>query len=118
MILFLFNKLHGIKEASFDVRQEEVLLFLAGCSALKNDRDEITIEDVLNGYKTLFKIIKTDLTKIICEKPENEHKTGFLVCSGCNNYYQLQPGESPADFSDTCECGGKLKFKANIGNEK
>ena len=35
---------------------------------------------------------------------------GYLVCEKCGGYYQLQPGESPEDFSDTCECGGTLKF--------
>lgn len=35
---------------------------------------------------------------------------GYLVCDKCKGYYTLQPGESPDDFSDKCECGGKLKY--------
>lgn len=34
----------------------------------------------------------------------------YLVCNKCGDYYELQPGESPNDFSDECECGGKLKL--------
>ena len=33
---------------------------------------------------------------------------GFLVCDTCGGYYELQSDESPDDFSDECECGGKL----------
>jgi hypothetical protein len=33
----------------------------------------------------------------------------YLVCDTCGGYYELQPGESPDDFADECECGGKLK---------
>lgn len=35
---------------------------------------------------------------------------GYLICEKCGGYYKLQSGESPEDFSDKCECGGKLKF--------
>lgn len=41
-------------------------------------------------------------------EPE-ENKYGYLVCSECGGYYELQEGESPEDFSE-CECGGKLRF--------
>ena len=35
-------------------------------------------------------------------------KKVYLVCLGCRGYYELQPSESPDDFLDTCNCGGKL----------
>ena len=38
---------------------------------------------------------------------------GYLVCDKCNGYYELQPGELPADFDLTCNfdgCDGELKF--------
>lgn len=35
---------------------------------------------------------------------------GFLICDKCKGYYELQPGESPEDFSDQCQCGGILKY--------
>ena len=42
------------------------------------------------------------------ELPE-EITNGYLFCSECNGYYELQEGENPEDF-ESCECGGKLKF--------
>ena len=39
---------------------------------------------------------------------QNENQ-GYLVCDTCGGYYQLQPGESPDDFDDECECGGNLE---------
>jgi hypothetical protein len=38
---------------------------------------------------------------------------GYLVCESCKGYYQLEPDESPDDFEDTCECGGKLEVVYN-----
>lgn len=37
-----------------------------------------------------------------------EVNPGYLICESCGGYYQLQPGESPEDFSDECDCGGRL----------
>ncbi len=39
---------------------------------------------------------------------------GYLVCVKCNTYYKLESGESPGDFTNECECGGKFKFFKNI----
>lgn len=39
---------------------------------------------------------------------------GYLVCEGCGGYYELQEGERPADFSDECECGGKLYYTETL----
>lgn len=41
---------------------------------------------------------------------------GYLVCEKCGGYYELQYGESPDDFSDKCECGGKLVYSENLEN--
>ena len=62
--LFAFEH-YGLKEMSFKVRQDWIILFLSGCSALKENRDKIIIEDVFRAYKTLFKIIGTDISKLI-----------------------------------------------------
>ncbi|WP_308572152.1 zinc ribbon domain-containing protein [uncultured Methanobacterium sp.] len=35
-------------------------------------------------------------------------------CGECGNEYELEPGESPADFQ--CECGGNLKILDNASN--
>ena len=39
---------------------------------------------------------------------------GFIVCDKCRGYYELQEGESPSNFTDKCECGGKLKYSENL----
>lgn len=39
---------------------------------------------------------------------------GYLVCNECNRYYELQADESPEDFTDQCECGGKLQYQDSI----
>ncbi|SCG84820.1 DUF5518 domain-containing protein [Methanobacterium congolense] len=38
----------------------------------------------------------------------------YLVCDRCEGYYELQPGESPEDFSDKCECGGHLSYVQDL----
>jgi len=38
----------------------------------------------------------------------------YLVCDRCGGYYELQPGESPEDFSDKCECGGHLSYVQDL----
>ncbi|CEL24006.1 zinc ribbon domain-containing protein [Methanobacterium formicicum] len=40
---------------------------------------------------------------------------GYLICAKCGGYYELQDGESPADF-ESCECGGTLKYTENGDN--
>jgi hypothetical protein len=46
---------------------------------------------------------------------------GYLICDKCGGYYELQPGEKPEDFSNECECGGKLiysdTYDVTSGNE-
>ena len=39
---------------------------------------------------------------------------GYLVCDKCKGFYELQPGESPDQFSDKCECGGELKYAETL----
>lgn len=39
---------------------------------------------------------------------------GYLVCEECGGYYELQPGELPTDFTNQCECGGKLKYMETL----
>lgn len=56
---------YGVKEASFLTTQMDIILFLSGCSSVKENRQKIITEDVLIAYKTLFKIISTDISKLI-----------------------------------------------------
>ena len=48
----------------------------------------------------------------ISQRLRNKRKetplNSYLVCNKCGGYYELQPGESPKDFSLECECGGHL----------
>jgi hypothetical protein len=39
---------------------------------------------------------------------------GYLICENCGGYYELQPGESPDDFTDVCACGGKLIYSESL----
>jgi hypothetical protein len=39
---------------------------------------------------------------------------GYLICEKCEGFYELKEGESPEDFSDKCECGGKLEYVDTI----
>ena len=38
----------------------------------------------------------------------------YLCCDKCDKCYELQPGESPEDFDDTCDCGDKIKVYRNL----
>lgn len=39
---------------------------------------------------------------------------GYLICSKCKSYYELQSDESRKDFVDVCDCGGKLRYVENL----
>ncbi|MBM4241758.1 MAG: hypothetical protein FJ150_08880 [Euryarchaeota archaeon] len=65
IIVFYAFKEYGSNETSFNVRQIELVLFLAGCSAVNEGEEKIDENDVIRAYRTLFKIIKTDLSKLI-----------------------------------------------------
>ena len=41
----------------------------------------------------------------------------YFVCEKCGSYYELQPGEKPEDFTDQCECGGKLNYYDNFNED-
>lgn len=38
----------------------------------------------------------------------------YLICEQCGGYYELQEGEKVEDFSDECECGGKLRYAESL----
>ena len=40
-------------------------LYLCACSALKQDRDVITYEDVIKGHLALFKLFQTDIRPLV-----------------------------------------------------
>jgi len=61
-------------------------------------------------------IRESDLKYIGKKRKTNKKKEnrGYLVCNKCNGYYKLQSYESPENFADQCECGGKLEYHDNI----
>lgn len=108
----------------FGKTESKFLNLLAACSAVKHNRNQITIEDYLTAYKTYYKLLKTDVTQYKA-KPEilkelgleitsQNYQDGYIVCDKCGGYYQLQPGESADDFSDVCECGGRLEYRKEL----
>jgi hypothetical protein len=107
---------YGHPYFNFPATENAFLLFLAGCSAVNNNHEKINENDVTRAYKTYYKLLTTDISKLVNELCEERSKdnNGYLVCEKCKNYYKLQPGESPDDFTDKCECGGKLKYYDNI----
>ena len=71
------------------------------------DKTAASIDEKLTQQKSspTNKDISKKLKKI---REQRETKPGYLVCDSCGGYYELQTGETPDDFSDECECGGKL----------
>jgi rRNA maturation endonuclease Nob1 len=71
------------------------------------DKTAATLDEKLAQQKSspTSKEINEKLRK---KREEREFKPGYLVCDSCGGYYELQTGETPDDFSDECECGGKL----------
>jgi hypothetical protein len=59
-------------------------------------------------------VVSNEIEQIIeSSLPGQSSNDGYLVCESCNGYYQLQQGESSADF-DLCECGGYLSYYPEI----
>jgi hypothetical protein len=101
---FLFEDKNE-NEIIFCMELEKVLVLLAHCSAVSRDRQYIGIKNVLRAYKTLFKIINSNITSLV----DKRYYTGFLLCRNCNEFYPLLDNESPHDFSQ-CSCGGDLEY--------
>jgi hypothetical protein len=101
---------------NFPATENAFLLFLAGCSAVNSDRDVINENDVIRAYKAYYKLLTANIPRIVDRLLEEKSNgdNGYLVCERCNKYYKLRPGESPEEFTDQCECGGKLNYYDNI----
>jgi len=101
----------------FSITENLFILFLAACSAVDDNRGHINENDVIRAYITYYKLLKTDISRIVdklWEEKSEDEDNGYLVCDRCQGYYKLQLGESPEDFSDECECGGRLNYYDNI----
>ena len=51
--------------SKFTATENAFILFLAGCSAVNDGRDKIEQSDVICAYKTYFKLLNTDITKLV-----------------------------------------------------
>ena len=64
-----FKRLTDIKYESKEVRKFFSCicsaLYLCACSALKNNHDSITFEDVVTGYLTIFKLFYIDIRPLV-----------------------------------------------------
>ncbi|KAF5086460.1 hypothetical protein [Methanobacterium aggregans] len=102
--------------SKYRVTEDFFIQFLTACNAVNGNRLGMRTEDVIKAYKTFFKLIKTDVTeyKAIPNLIEDLDDHGpYLVCKKCGAYYQFPYGESIDEYSDICECGGKLKYLGN-----
>lgn len=72
------------------------------------------MEGIIDGWQGLALYNKEFYRLIDALKYLRPDCEGYLVCDKCNEYYKLQPGESPDDFIDKCDCGGNLKYYENI----
>lgn len=101
--------------STFIDAEEDFIIYLAGCSAVINDRTQVIVRDVITAYETYYKLLKTDVTQFRQKTDlRGEPIGGYLVCNRCGEYYKLQPNESPDDFTDICKCGGKLSHYTTI----
>ena len=84
---------------------------------MNDSRNTINERDVIMAYKTYFNLLKVDLVSLVDklwnEKSRNENNA-YMVCDNCGGYYGLEEGESTEDFSQICECGGKLTYSDHI----
>lgn len=112
------EEIFGLKfsfNTSYRTTEDIFIQLLAGCNAVNHGRVEMNQEDILTAYRTFFKLIKSDVTKykaqdyILKEIMPKDYK-GKMVCRKCGSVYELQPGESPDDFSGECQCGGELVY--------
>ncbi|ADZ10214.1 hypothetical protein Metbo_1994 [Methanobacterium lacus] len=55
-------------------------------------------------------VTNDEIRQRLHEQREGTNIKEYLVCNNCEGAYELLPGEKPEDFSDECECGGKLTY--------
>jgi hypothetical protein len=105
---FLFED-HGESETTYNLELEKILVLLAHSGAVLSDNQKIDYKCVLRAYRTLFKIIKTDITSL----SDKRYYNGLLLCGDCNELYPLMEDEAPFDFS-SCSCGGELEYVSSV----
>lgn len=103
-----FNEI-GNREASLKRELKRIAKFLAVCSTVNKKKMYITTVDIVAAYKTIFKIIRTDISPLV---NKNEYN-GLLICLKCNGYYSLEENEIPDDFTH-CGCGSPLTYVQSL----
>lgn len=103
----------GAREISFQRELKRIVKLLAVCNTIDAGRIFITTTDVIIAYKTLFKIIGSNITDLV---NKNAYE-GLFVCPKCSSYYYLQKEETPDDFVQ-CSCGGTLIYAISIEEAK
>ncbi len=86
------------------------------CSNVKHVKENYCPEcgaEVLEyGFKDGTRLIRDK--KEYHKKVKKSSESGFLICDKCRGYYELDPEESPEDFANECECGGKLVYSESL----
>ena len=81
---------------------------------LKNIIKEEKIDTEMNKLKIEASDLVDDIhSRFLNFKSTRSNDHGYLICEECSGYYKLEKGESLEDF-ESCECGGKLKFKKTL----
>jgi len=85
-------------------------------NSLDTDTNQSNVGNVPNSMNLVGETTPDNVKRMAESTPDTRRRVGdgYLVCDKCNRYYKLQPGESPEDFEDTCECGGKLEYRDKI----
>lgn len=89
-----------------EIYEEDEITFLKIYKAMTGIK-----EGIIDGWQGLA-LYNREFHRIIDTiKYLGPNYEGYMVCDKCAGYYKLQPGESPEDFTDKCECGGNLKYR-------
>jgi len=119
-----FDKLHnllasksfdeiGSRELSYQRELKRIVKLLAACNTIDEERIYMTTKDIIIAYKTIFKIVGTNITNLVNKKAY----TGLLSCPKCNKQYHLKEDETPDDF-DYCSCGGTFIYTTSLEEAK
>lgn len=105
-------------ECGINVYQYQEHLTTSNVESKDEPVDELkkTGEDLMREAEKLGNGIMKEVGGLFNKSSSNKKKIRpqrkgqlFLVCNSCGGYYQLQEGEGPEDFTDECQCGGKLQ---------
>jgi ribosomal protein L40E len=98
-----------------------------GSKSIKNDFTWPDLDEIRKGFNDAVDKVSSDFDKTMKGetkkntkfKPEkikgiDNPNPGYLVCNSCGGVYRLKSCESPDDFSEECECSGKIIHMKNL----